>query len=54
MLPKIDSPEWSNWGVPQKLDALNEVIQLLINTKEFTDAGSDGTEVKVRGRKKRI
>ena len=28
MLPKLDSVEWSaQWGVAQKLDALNEAIQ---------------------------
>ena len=30
MLPKLDSTEWSTqWGVGQKLDALNEAIQCL-------------------------
>ena len=26
MLPKLDSVEWSTWGVGQKMDALNQAI----------------------------
>ena len=59
MLPKIDSPEWSVWGVSQKMDALNEAVQSInecvegalfksINCeiKETKNAGGDGKKAK--------
>ena len=35
MLPKIDSPEWSQcWNLETKINALNEAIQLLLPKEE--------------------
>ena len=52
MLPKIDSDEWSNWGLVQKLDALNTAIQKILQPCEKPVDNPLPEEPKKRGRKK--
>ena len=64
MLPKIDSPEWTQcWNLETKINALNDAIQSLsesldglistLVSQEIKDAGEDGKKAKSTSDKKR-
>ena len=53
MLPKIDSPEWANWGVPQKLDALNEALQYILAPTPIVCSDPPGSNPYVKAKPKK-